>query len=335
MTITRLLGLVALAGTAGGMVPAAPVPKGRPPSAGVFVLDNCDPDYKGKAAYEDNLSAIDPSGKLVFRTPGLNQCESIGSNRLVANDPIRGRVWALEIVGHRVHQYDRTGKDLLTVKDMQASAAAVDPDTGNLWVLTTKGTIYGERTVVLDGRGKQVAAYDAKGYDIAYDKKCKAFWVASKTLTKVSAVDGTILTTQPVAAWCASSVDVHPVTGQVWVAVRDHPDVVNSRNQIVQCDNEGTLLRTIELGDADPFRVSVDSATGTAWVTILRKSVRRYSADGVLEAEYKLPALAAEAIPGGVWVVTPEETVRLSGDGKTEVRVKHRSTTSQAWITKF
>ena len=43
----------------------------------------------------------------------------------------------------------------------------------------------------------------------------------------------------------------------------------------------------------------------------------------------------AEAVPGGVWVVTPEETVRLTGDGKTEVRVKHRSTTSQAWITKF
>src|SRR5689334_11433163 len=105
--ITLLVGPAALVGllaAAGGVVPAAPVPKGGLPPAGVFVLDDCDPVYKGKAAYEDNLSAIDPSGKLVFRVSGLNGCQSIGSSHLVANDPARNRVWALEIVGHRVRQ---------------------------------------------------------------------------------------------------------------------------------------------------------------------------------------------------------------------------------------
>ncbi|HET6572227.1 MAG TPA: hypothetical protein VFG68_01385 [Fimbriiglobus sp.] len=335
MTITRLLGLVALAATVGSMVSAAPVPKGGPPRIGVFVLDDCDPDFKGKAAYEDNLSAIGPSGKLMFRVTGINGCQAIGSNRLVASDTIRNRVWALEIVGHRVHQYDRAGKEQLTVEGMHALAAAVDPDTGNLWVLTTKGTIYGERTVVLDGRGKQVAAHDGKGYDIAYDPKGKAFWVAGPNLTKMSAKDGTVLSTQPISTWCASSLDVHPATGRVWVAVRKHSQVAGSENKLLQFDNDGTLLRTVELGAAIPFKVSVDSATGAVWVAILRKSVRRYSADGKLEVEHKLPALAAEAVPGGVWVVTSEETVRLTGDGKTEVRVKHKATTLQAWITKF
>jgi DNA-binding beta-propeller fold protein YncE len=320
---------------AAGVVPAAPVPKERPSSTGVFVLDDCDPDYKGKAAYKDNLSVIGRSGELVFRASGLNGCQTIGSNHLVANDPIRRRVWALEIVGRRVHQYDHSGKELLTVNNVQASAAAVDPTTGNLWVLTSQGTINSERSVVLDGRGRQVAAYDVKGFDIAYDMKGKAFWVAGKTLTKVSAADGTILAALPVAVWCASSVDVHPTTGQVWVAVRDHPDVPDSRNQIVQCDNDGVLLRTIELGEVDPFRVSVDAATGSVWVVNLRKSVRRYSVEGKLEVEHKLEALTAEAVLGGVWVVTPEETMRLSADGKPEVQMKHRAATSQAWITKF
>jgi DNA-binding beta-propeller fold protein YncE len=334
MTITRLLGSVALV-TAGGLSLAAPVPKGGLPPAGVFVLDDCDPDYKGKAAYEDNLSAIGPSGKLVFRTSGLNGCQSIGSAHLIANDPARRRVWLLELVGHRVRQFDHSGRETVSVTDVKASAAAVDPATGHLWVLTTQGTIGSGRTVVLDGRGKQVAAHDANGYDIAYDPKGKAFWVAGPNLTKMSAKDGTVLSTRPISTWCASSLDVHPATGRVWVAVREHSQVPGSENKLLQFDNDGGLLRTVELGTAVPFKVSVDPATGAVWATILRKSVRRYSADGKLEAEHKLSALAAEAVPGGAWVVTPEETVQLTGNGKIEVRVKHRSTTSQAWITKF
>ena len=36
---------------------AAPVPK-TPPARGVFVLDDCDPDFKGKDRYADNLRKL-------------------------------------------------------------------------------------------------------------------------------------------------------------------------------------------------------------------------------------------------------------------------------------
>ncbi|HET6572243.1 MAG TPA: hypothetical protein VFG68_01465, partial [Fimbriiglobus sp.] len=247
MTITRLLGSVTLV-MAGGLSLAAPVPKGGLPPAGVFVLDDCDPDFKGKAAYEDNLSAIGPSGKLVFRVSGVNGCESIGSNHIIANDPDRKRVWALEYAGKRICQYDHSGKKLLTVDDVQVSAAAVDPTTGNLWVLISKNGIKTGETIVLDSRGKKVATHPVNGWDIIYDPKGKAFWVAGRNLTKMSAKDGTVLSVQPIATWCASSLDVHPTTGRVWVAIRKDDKVPGDENIILQFDNDGTLLRTVELG---------------------------------------------------------------------------------------
>src|SRR5262245_55915810 len=71
--------------------PAPPLPKGKDvPSTGVLVLDNCDEEYQGKQVYSDNLSYIDAAGKVAFRVSGLNNCESIGSNHMVAVDAKRG-----------------------------------------------------------------------------------------------------------------------------------------------------------------------------------------------------------------------------------------------------
>src|SRR5262245_17184367 len=81
-------------------------------AAGVFLLDDCDPDYAGKATYADNLSYIDGSGKLGFRVSGLNTCQMIGSNRQIAYDAARGHVWVAECVGHQIRKFDLDGKEL-------------------------------------------------------------------------------------------------------------------------------------------------------------------------------------------------------------------------------
>jgi hypothetical protein len=140
---------------------AAPAPD--TPPGGLLILDNCDPDYEGKEAYTDNLSLIDSAGKLVFRVSGFNVCESIGSNHPVASDTNRGWIWVLENVAHRIRKFDRKGKELLVIPNVKASALAADPETGNLWVVTSQGTIPGEKTNVYDAQGRHLVTHDVSG----------------------------------------------------------------------------------------------------------------------------------------------------------------------------
>jgi hypothetical protein len=308
---------------------SAPAPR---PREGIVVLDDCDPDFRGKVVYQDNLTFIDPAGKLGFRVEGLNCCESIGSNHMIAGDPKRGWVWVVENVGHRIRKFDRDGKELLVLENIHASALAVDPFTGDLWVLTSTGTIHGEKTVVFDANGHQLAVHDVSGWDIAYDRKSKSFWIAGQNLAKVS--DGKVVVQKRITTWCASSLAVHPASGRVWVAVREHSQVANSRNELLAFDNDGNLQQTIALGDKGPFHVSIDGRDGAVWLTLFGQSVRRYTEEGKLDGEHKMHALTAEADPRGrgAWVVTPEETVLLNRKGERSSHVKHKRKTTQAWI---
>jgi DNA-binding beta-propeller fold protein YncE len=303
-------------------------------AGGVFVLDDCDRDYEGKAAYADNLSYIDGSGKLVFRMSGLNTCQMIGSNRQIAYDAARGHVWVTECVGARIRKLDLTGKELLDIKDFKATAIAVDPETGNLWAIRSNGRIDRGGTVVLDPNGKELAVRDVTGFDLAYDAKGKAFWFAGKNLVKVS-TEGKELFRKNVSAWSAAALAVHPDTGKVWVAVRQHPQVAGSKNELLGFDNDGERKHAIDLDDRCPFHISLDKKSGAVWATTDHgKGLRRYSADGALELDKQIDVLAAHADPatGEVWVVTKEETVRMTASGEIVKRVKHAGPTSQAWV---
>jgi len=330
IVLLALLGAGALA--LAGLAAAAPAPAG--PTAGILILDNCDGEFRGKEKYDNNLTYIDSAGKLGFRVSGFNGCESIGSNHLIATDPGRDCAWVLEIVGNRIHKYDRAGKELLVIRDVKASALAVDPETGNLWVLTSSGTIYGDKTVVFDPKGQQVATHDVRGYDIAYDMKSKAFWIAGQKLTKVNAGKGEVAFSADITTWCASSVAVHAATGQVWVAVRQHPQVAGSNNELLGFDSDGTRKHTIALGDRTPFHVCVEPKTGAVWVTLFHKAVQRYSAEGKLEAEHALEGLATQVDSGSgaVWVVTSGAAVRINSKGEVLKRVEHARSTTQAWV---
>ena len=115
--------------------PAPPAAKGAK-SGGVFVLDNCDPIYMGKAKYADNLTYIDATGKVAFRITGLNSCESIGSNHMVAVDGTRLDLGDGERREPRPQvRPQRQGTSWRI--DVKGSALAVDPESGHLWVLTS------------------------------------------------------------------------------------------------------------------------------------------------------------------------------------------------------
>lgn len=78
------------------------------------------------------------------------------------------------------------------------------------------------------------------------------------------------------------------------MAVRQHPDVVGSSNQLLKFDPGGKELVAIELGQKSPFRVSVDPKNGSVGASNFRKSVERFSADGKSEAEHLVEALAVQ-----------------------------------------
>jgi len=300
-------------------------------------MDDCDPDFRGKEAYEDNLSCIDAAGNLVFRVSGLNNCQSVGSNHIIAADSRRGWIWFLEMVGNRIHKLDQKGKELLVIKDVKASALAVDPVSGNLWAIISNGTIYGDHTNVYDAAGGLVTTYSVSGFDIAYDEQAKSFWFAGPNLTKVAATSGQILLTKKIAAWCASSVAVDSDNGTIWATVRRHPNVSGSINALLSFHNDGTAKDTVELGEKDPCRVSVNRHDGSVWVTLWRFGVQHYSSACKLQSEHLMWALAADADPAtnDVWVANSQQVIRMSPEGAITKRIDNKSGTLQAWIYAF
>ena len=340
LTLFASLGL--LFGVLGTLVPppndshAAPAPLARVQPTGILVLDDCDEQFRGKAGYEDNLTYFDATGKVVFRISGFNNCQSIGSNHTIAVDAVRGWIWVMELVGNRIHKFDRAGKELLTIPDIKTSALAVDPETGNLWVVETAGRIDDGRTKVFDPKGNLLATHNVKGFDITYDKKGKAFWLAGPKLTKIG-VDGKVAFMKDIAVWCSVSVAVHPTTGQAWVAAREHSQVAGSKNELLSFDNDGTAKHAIGLGNNSPMHLSIDRQSGDVWVASSRKSVRRYSSKGSLLADHTLEAITCEAdlTSNDVWVVTREKVLRMDTKGKVLHEGRHKSKTLVAWVAAF
>jgi len=316
------------------VVSAAPAPQESVKPTGILVLDDCDDQYEGKKKYEDNLTLLNPTGKQMFRLSGFNNCQSIGSTRMVAADPTRKCIWVIENVAHRIRRFDLAGKATLTIPGVHGSAIAIDPVTGNIWTLAGEGEIGKGKTVVYDDKGKEVASYDISGWDIAYDRKSKAFWIAEKKLTKITAAKGEVVFSADVSTWCASSVDVDPRSGGAWLAVREHPDVAGSSNRLLKFDADGKEVVAIDLGQKIPFRVSVDPKDGSVWAAHLRKSVERFSADGKSQGEHVVEALAVQVDPtgGDAWVVTPTGVQKMTPEGQVTKRVRHTGRTSQAWI---
>jgi hypothetical protein len=316
---------------------AAPISEEDARGSGILVLDNCDDQYEDQDEYHDNLTMFGSYGKQRFRVSGFNNCQLIGSFHLIATDRKRECVWVLENVAMRIRRFNLAGKETQSIPNVRASAIAIDPDTGNVWALTNINAIDAGATVVFSPEGKVVARHNVCGWDIVYDPKAKAMWTAGKDLTKIDVKTGAVSLATPIALWCSSSIDVDPNTGDVWVAVREHPEVLGSSNQLLKFNADGKELVAIPMGEKSPFRVSVDSVNASVWVANFKKSVERYSSEGALEKEIAIAALAVQVDPAGgdAWVVTPTETVRVAPKGTVKRRVEHAAKTESAWITPF
>jgi hypothetical protein len=303
-----------------------------PKSAGVLVLDNCDPEYQGKVKFEDNLTLFDLKGNQVFRIPEFNNCESIGSSHMIATDSRRGSIWVIENAANRIRRFDLFGKEELTIHGVSGSALAVDLETGNIWALVG-GRIGAGKTIVFDRSGKEIGTHPISGWDIVYDAKAKSFWIAEQRLTKITAATGAVQFSNEVATWCASSVDIDPNSGAVWVAVRQYSAGMGI-DRLVKFGAHGKELQSVPLGNS-PSRVSVDPISGNVWVATFGKSLELFTNDGKRRDKFPLEALTVQADPFGsdAWVVTPTNLLRVNMHGEIMKRASHVKRTSQAWIS--
>ena len=301
---------------------------------GVFVLDDCDREFKGKEKYEDHLTLISAAGKVGFQVTGINVCESVGCHHVIAVDAPRKCVWVSENVGDCIKKYDLDGTVSVTISVQGCGAIAVHPETGNIWALvTTNGTITAGKTVVFDPKGRELMSYDAFGVDIAYSIKENAFWIVGKNLAKIFANDGFVDLSQRVAAWCGVSVDVDQKSGAVWVAVRDHPNLDGSKNELLKFDRYGKPLANIAMGDKDPFQVSVDQRDGSVWMVNFNVSLERFSSDGEHLMASPVPAVAVQADRlGDVWAVTATNIQKLNAKGEALFKIHLVGKTGEAWI---
>ena len=75
----------------------------------VVVLDDCDPNYEKGKSHDDGLRILASDGTEIGRIGGLNNCQSIAMNHGIALDPERKRIYARELVEHRITVADLAG----------------------------------------------------------------------------------------------------------------------------------------------------------------------------------------------------------------------------------
>jgi len=283
---------------------------------GILMLDNYDPDYEGKEAYDDRLYLLDSTGKVKGVFSGFNICETFGGSHMLAVDEKRKTVWVAENVGRRLWHFDlRNGKLLQKIQGLKASALAVDPMTGNVWVTVSEGSIGRGHIKVLSPSGEIKAEYNIPGFDIACSSRDRSFWVVGKNIYKLDRkgkILGQIIDQIP---WTAVSVSIDQKTGNAWVVVRAHPQVPGSKPEIWVVDRNVEIKQRLDLGELIPFCASVDSGKGVVWVGCLG-TILRFTTDGE-KLQSGRGVSAFSVVPGP----SAESAFAASREGVTKIKV--------------
>jgi len=241
----------------------------------IVLLDNADPDFKGKSQYDDRLYLLDPDGNVKGAVSGLNICETMGGAHMLAVDARRQTLWVVENVGGRLWHIDlATGQVKRKISGFRASAVAVDPATGNAWVVIPGVPAEKSRVVVVAPSGRVVAEHAVDGFDIAYSEYDDSFWVVGKDVHRIGKT-GRVLgrITGQIPAW-AISVSVDQKAGNAWVVVRAYPGIAKSKPELWAIDKNMRIQKRIDLGDLIPSCVFVDSDQGIVLAGCLGTTLR-------------------------------------------------------------
>ena len=314
---------------------AVEVEAARSATPAVVVLDNTDPNFEKNQSHHDGLRAITSKGKVIWSHTGFNNCETVSGVHGVAIDPKRGRIYIRENVANRIVAFDLKGNKLWQIQRIEAGPLVVDPQTGNIWCSVGNRLNTGE-TVVFNTNGNEVAAYPYRAVDMVYDPHSDAFWLVGYQIIKL-ARNGDVLFREKVEGWCCASVSVNPRDGSVWIAERDHSDVVRSSNRLWLRNADGSVRRKIELGDSDIFVVECLPSTGDVLFSGYKKPLRRASVEGAVSelGDINVKNIAVSPSTGDIWVATQEAVLRIDTAGNVQAKWPFPSPSTQSWIAAF
>jgi sugar lactone lactonase YvrE len=234
----------------------------RSQTATVLLLDDCDDDFR-TGPFKDALIAFPPGRASLRITSDLNICQTIGGGRSLAVSPDGRMLLVCENVAHHLSAFDLgTGRRVWRV-DGEYTAVTAAPD-GLIYAIISNGTIYGDRTVVIDRDGRIVKSGSPAGFDMVLDTNRNALWLVGKFIKKCDLNLDPLLELAPIK-WCAAAVDLD-ADGSIWVAERDHPDVKQSTNRLFRVSADGQIQRSIPL-PFSPFCLRIDRADHSLWVT--------------------------------------------------------------------
>ena len=299
----------------------------------IALLNDSDRAYKGKEVYEDTVTLYDSRGEEQWQITGLNTSQTVGANHAIVYNPYDKSIWCTEFVGERLIKLGLDGKVVFEKKDMEPHTLAVDPKTGNVWVLTSEETIYGKNLVVLDPSGQTIHDWNHKGFDLAYSEKEDCFWVVGKTVLKLNK-DGEVLFEWPEQfAWIAVSVSINNTDGSAWVIERRHSQVEDSRNRVWVFEPKGQVRRQIDLQDRGVSGAAVDSEHGVAWVTT-SQGILKLGLGGEIEADIPIQgfSVCVEPDTGYIWISGRDGLLyRLNRNGDLVSRTEAPGN-SQKWL---
>jgi len=256
---------------------------------GILLLENSDTESKGKNQYDDRLYLLDSGGKVEGAVSGFEISETMGGSHVLAVDEKRKTLWVAENVGGRLWHFDlKTGMLLQRIPDLKASAVAIDAATGNAWIVVYGGAIDKGHIQVVSPSGQKIAQHKVPGFDIAYSHYDDSFWIVGKNIYKVDTrgkILGQIVDQIPSRA---ASVSVDQKTGNAWVVVRAHPQIVDSKPEVWIVGEDVQIQKRMNLGDLIPFCVAVDSDNGIVWVGCLGTTLHFTTAGETYLMDYKI-----------------------------------------------
>lgn len=298
----------------------------------VVVLDDSDPVFTGDR-HTDALRLLSADGRTLKILREFNTCQTVGGIHAVAVDPQRGRFFISELVGKSVHCFDRHGRRLWQVHRIAADALAVDPLTGHVWCSSGSSLNHGA-TVVLDERGREVAAFPLRAVDLQFDPHSDGFWMVGNRTLKVNR-GGAVLFEKPVEGWCCPSLAVHPVSGSVWFIERDHPDVANSHDRLWKLNADGSVAVMRDLDKQNPFAVECDPESGAVWVATRAGGLLKFHADGTPAGKADIQAANLAWGRGALWAFTEAAVLKLDAAGVPELTAPIDPPSQQGWLAVF
>lgn len=228
----------------------------------IWMLDNCDADFK-QPPFEDSLTVLDESGRVIRKMTVFNICQTVGGNRAVNLSPDGLLAVVTENVRDRLTCYRFPGEKKWS---LSAEVLAVDISrNGKAYVLTAKGTIYGDQLLALDLEdGSKSAQVAVGGFDLAVDDRHEKIWVVGADIQRLSRNNMAVDFQLDPIEWCAVSVDF-AADGSAWVAEREHSQVVGSRKRLLHISSTGKIVESIDL-EQEPVCLAIDRINRLLWV---------------------------------------------------------------------